>query len=460
MSKFKIGDRVKEIGLYKGYGYGTVIADEPTMGVRFDKENIQLHSCDGKCEAGHGWWCNDEYVQLISQYQVGDKVKIRSDLVDEKYYGFSMFNPAMRKYVGRVGTIDMVDTERDVFMLDIGGSWSWTAEMVEPVIEIEKVEEVEEKKIGEERRKMSVLEEEIVEKVMPYFKKKIQKEFKDITKGITTVAIKINEEEVKEKTVQAHKQFTNLLTLVSNKIPAMLTGPAGSGKTGTCEKVADVLGLDYYFSNAITQEYKLTGFIDANGTYKETQFYKAFKNGGLFVLDEIDASVPEALVILNTAIANGYFDFPNGKIEAHKDFRVVACANTYGLGADDIYVGRYQLDGASLDRFAVVEFQYDTNLENSLVEDQDWASFVQTLRERIKEKKLRHIISMRATIYGDTLIKAEMPIEDIFKQIIFKNLKVDDIKTLGNLSGSKNKYIKLYNTYIANDCRMPEELPF
>ena len=57
------------------------------------------------------------------------------------------------------------------------------------------------------------------------------------------------------------------------------------------------------------------------------------RNGGLFFLDEMDASIPEVLVLLNAAIANGYFEFPNGKITAHEDFRVVAAGNTVGSGA-------------------------------------------------------------------------------------------------------------------------------
>jgi MoxR-like ATPase len=291
------------------------------------------------------------------------------------------------------------------------------------------------------------LEDTIIDKVIPLFKKRVQKDYKDIFQDITTVVIKLDDKEIKRTSMQAHEQFKNVLTLVANNIPAMLTGGAGSGKTSTCEKIAEVLGLDFYFSNAITQEYKLTGFIDANGKYQETQFYKAFKNGGLFVLDEIDASVPEALVILNTAIANGYFDFPVGKIQAHKDFRIVACANTYGLGGNDIYVGRYQLDGASLDRFALVEFNYDNILENSLVEDKEWAEFIQLLRSRIKEKRVKHILSMRATVYGDKLLKTDTPLFDIMFQVVFKNLKIDDIKTIGKLN-SKNKYATFFDKEI------------
>jgi len=129
-----------------------------------------------------------------------------------------------------------------------------------------------------------------------------------------------------------HEKFETVLKIVSQDIPVFLTGPAGSGKNVICKQVSEALGLEFYFSNAVTQEYKITGFIDANGNYQETQFFKAFTNGGLFMLDEIDASTPEVLVILNAAIANRYFDFPTGRVTAHEDFRVVAAGNTFGTG--------------------------------------------------------------------------------------------------------------------------------
>lgn len=121
-----------------------------------------------------------------------------------------------------------------------------------------------------------------------------------------------------------HNKFETILKLVLANIPVFLTGPAGCGKNVICQQVAEALNTEFYFTNAVTQEYKLTGFIDANGHYHETQFFKAFTQGGVFMLDEMDASVPEVLIILNAAIANGYFDFPNGKFQAHKDFHLVA----------------------------------------------------------------------------------------------------------------------------------------
>lgn len=309
------------------------------------------------------------------------------------------------------------------------------------------------------------LTEQIVKNILPIIKEKTINEciteVENLTKNITQVVIKQDDLITKETTQLTHNKFKDVLALVSNNIPVMLTGGAGSGKSSCCENVAKALGLDFYFSNAVTQEYKLTGFIDANGVYHETQFYKAFKNGGLFVLDEIDASVPEALVILNTAIANGYFDFPNEKVVANKDFRIVACANTYGLGSDDIYVGRNQLDGASLDRFAIIKFNYDEELENNLSEDKDWVKFVEEFRNQIIKKKIKHIVSMRAIIYGDKMIKAEQDIDKIFQQILFKNMELEDIKSIGKIKLEGNKYAKQFNKIIDNKEDIPEEdIPF
>ena len=297
------------------------------------------------------------------------------------------------------------------------------------------------------------LTKQIIDRIYPTIKENALKEcsviVKDLTKNITQVVIEQDKKIINTITQVTHNKFKDLLLLINNNIPAMLTGGAGSGKSSTCEKVAEALGLDFYFSNAITQEYKLTGFIDANGVYQETQFYKAFKDGGLFVLDEIDASVPEALVILNTAIANGYFDFPNGKVQANENFRIVACANTYGLGGDDIYVGRNQLDAASLDRFAILKFDYDPELEKSLANDKEWVKFIQAFRNQIIKRKMKHIVSMRAIIYGDKLLKYENNIEKILNEIVFKNLEIEDIKSIGKIKeDTENKFIKVYNQIV------------
>ena len=228
-----------------------------------------------------------------------------------------------------------------------------------------------------------------------------------------------------------HEQFDTVLQLVGNDIPVFLTGPAGSGKNVICKQVAKALGLKFYFSNAVTQEYKLTGFTDANGRYQPTQFFKAFTEGGIFMLDEIDASIPEVLVILNAAIANKYFDFPApiGYREAHPDFRVIAAGNTSGHGADYEYVGRYRLDGASIDRFALVEVGYSSVIEDTLAQDIDLADFCREFRGVSKKSGVNIIVSYRAIEHLAKIMKV-MKLEDALKICLVKDMEKDDLNII------------------------------
>ena len=73
-----------------------------------------------------------------------------------------------------------------------------------------------------------------------------------------------------------HEKFEMIKTCIENNIPVYLAGPAGSGKNHTLEQIAKEMGLDFYFTNSVQQEYKLTGFIDAGGIFHETEVYKAF----------------------------------------------------------------------------------------------------------------------------------------------------------------------------------------
>jgi MoxR-like ATPase len=244
-----------------------------------------------------------------------------------------------------------------------------------------------------------------------------------------------------------HEKFDTVLQLVGADIPVFLTGAAGTGKNVICKQVAEALGLEFYFSNAVTQEYKLTGFIDANGTFHETQFFKAFTEGGLFMLDEIDASIPEVLIILNAAIANRYFDFPTGRFDAHENFRLIAAGNTFGTGADLEYTGRFQLDAASLDRFGIVEINYSEAIENALAAgDKELTEFIRAFRNATQAAGIKHLATYRAI---ERIKKIDTVLDDTaeaLKICLTKGLGSDDINIIAsNVSdriSSSNKYLK------------------
>jgi cobaltochelatase CobS len=199
-----------------------------------------------------------------------------------------------------------------------------------------------------------------------------------------------------------HKQMTELLQCLAARIPTMLIGPAGSGKTTAAEQAAEALGLEFYIQGATTGTHELLGFIDAHGRYQTTPFRAAFENGGVICLDEIDAGDAGAILVMNAALANGHMAFPDSPkpVKRHPDFYIVACANTFGHGADRQYVGRNQLDAATLDRFARLHWRYDEKLERAIAGNDKWCDRVQKLRAAAEAEKVRIVISPRASIFG------------------------------------------------------------
>ncbi|MER9586496.1 AAA family ATPase [Mesorhizobium sp. M0276] len=263
------------------------------------------------------------------------------------------------------------------------------------------------------------IQEEINDKISQLVDKEIAEKFPHVVKyerkdGTVTPIIK------------AHKIFRQVRTVCQTKgANALLVGPAGSGKTQIAMDVARTLGVPFYYNGPIQSEYKLLGFRDAAGNYTPTPFYNAYTKGGVYLFDELDASSPQALVALNTAIANGYCDFPSSgePVPASPDFICIAAANTYGRGANHSYVGRNQLDAATLDRFVVIYVDYDEDMERRLAGNNDWVDKVQRWRARTEELSIRHVISMRASIMGAKLLRHKsMTEDDVEEMVVWRGL--------------------------------------
>jgi MoxR-like ATPase len=219
-----------------------------------------------------------------------------------------------------------------------------------------------------------------------------------------------------------HFQLPTLIKVLSTGLNVYLVGPAGAGKTHAAIQCAKALDVPFHFTGAVASEFKLTGFIDAQGRIVSTEFRKAFENGGLFLFDEIDASYPQAVLAFNAALANDYMDFPDKRVQRHEKFFCIAAANTYGQGADRQYVGRNQLDAASLDRFVFVDWKYDENLETALAGNEDWSKYVQKIRRFIEETKIRHVVSPRASMFGAKLLAVGLAKEEVEATILWKGM--------------------------------------
>lgn len=216
-----------------------------------------------------------------------------------------------------------------------------------------------------------------------------------------------DEPEVHEETF--HKKFEDLLTLAKVRENIFMYGPTGSGKTFIAKQLARVLNLPFYFMSCTRgmSEGKLTGRrlpgSSKSGAweYIPSEFVKAYEQGGVYLLDEIDAADDNVMLIVNTALANDQFAVPdrigNEYVERHPDFVCIAAANTVGTGSDRQYSGRSKLDTAFLDRFGIgkLHIDYDPHIEAVLCPDGALREHYLRYRKAVMENRLERAVSTR-----------------------------------------------------------------
>lgn len=252
-----------------------------------------------------------------------------------------------------------------------------------------------------------------------------------------------------------HAYFEALLRIVKARRNSWLCGPAGSGKTTSAHEVATLLGLRFFAKSVGPQvtESSLIGYTDANGKTVRTQLREAFEFGGVFLLDEVDAASPAVLVVINALLANSVASFPDAVVEKHADFVLIAGANTIGLGADRQYVGRQQIDAATLDRFVLLDWPYDPRIEAAAAgvdvsavsrsacpspfrfegesgaeaRCYEYVQKVVAIRNAVATfgKAVRVIVSPRASINGTALIRQGFSINDALNLCVWKGLDTD-----------------------------------
>lgn len=236
--------------------------------------------------------------------------------------------------------------------------------------------------------------------------------------------------------------FEEMLTYLSEGVPVYMWGAAGCGKSHTARQLADALGLPFYESMQVMFAHDVKGYGDAGGNYQSTPFFKAFTEGGVFFLDEVDASAPEALVVLNTAIANRRFDFPIvGNVTAHPNFRVIAAGNTAMTGADVEYVARSVQDAATENRFSFFEMHYDRRVELPVCAhgDEVLMDFITDLRQAIRAANIIKCVSYRQTTLLANQALLKFGRVNALRRNVFKGMEADEIRIIyGYLNDTQN----------------------
>ena len=219
-----------------------------------------------------------------------------------------------------------------------------------------------------------------------------------------------------------------------------LYGPTGCGKSHICEQVAEALNLPFAFVSCTAgmSEGVLTGRLLPTGDsgkfeYVISEFVNVYENGGVFLLDEIDAADPNVLLIVNSALANGHMAVPNRPenpyAKRHPDFICVAAANTVGTGADRMYSGRNKLDDATMDRFRIGKtlMNYDSEVESQLCPNDRLRNRLIAYREGINANRLERAMSTRFMKDAHDMVEAGWDQKDV-DESFFEGWRSDEVE--------------------------------
>jgi hypothetical protein len=217
-----------------------------------------------------------------------------------------------------------------------------------------------------------------------------------------------------------------------------IVGAPGAGKTHMLMQMGKALGVRHFpFPMGPTAtEGKILGYNNiANGQFVKGWLYDAYKEGGLVGLDEIDLADGSVLAA-NNSIENSEFTFGNGElVKRHKDFYLVAFANTIGTGATGGFV-RNRLDAATLNRFSIIRLEYDEELEKRIYGNKKWAEYVQRVRKHVAGTMAGSLhITPRATRKGAAYLAAGIAPEVVSDMTLFgmcsKEQKATILQTIG-----------------------------
>jgi MoxR-like ATPase len=246
--------------------------------------------------------------------------------------------------------------------------------------------------------------------------------------------IKVALNGAKPKAIQdrVHPQFEKVLQLGGAGVNVLLVGPAGCGKSHLCEQVATALELPFgaISGSAGASEAQLTGRLLPTGEggrfeYVSSPFVDLYENGGTFLFDELDAFDPNMLLVVNSALANGHIHIEarkaSGKdawVKRHEKSVLLGAANTYGTsGGGTLYVGRSQLDAATLDRWYVVEMTYDRELEEE-ISDPRLLHWAWALRQKVQDAGLRRVVSTRLLQKGTRALGAGLTLKEVKEDLL------------------------------------------
>jgi len=232
-----------------------------------------------------------------------------------------------------------------------------------------------------------------------------------------------------------------LENLYNKRLNTMVVGETGTGKTHAVRNLCFMKKLPYKrisLNGATTPEELIGQLIPSNNgdlVWVDGWVTRMVRYGGVLVLDEINACPPEILFVLQS-LTDGERTLTltqnDGEIiKAHKDLWIVCTMNP-----SDVYIGTKSLNQSFRDRFEVIEWDYDENVERKLGISEHILKVANQLRKMYKEGEFQSAVSTRALLQFEKNVQniGKIPAREIFFNKFSNNEDRSIVKEVFELS--------------------------
>ena len=169
-----------------------------------------------------------------------------------------------------------------------------------------------------------------------------------------------------------NKSYKDLVKAYENSDkPIMLIGPYHCGKRTSVQSLCLDEVRNFYEIDNIKDETQLYGFFGSDGEYQKTALFMAYVNGEVLYIDTGRSALKFIDELLNIQSSTS-LKFPCGEFAKAKGFRVIVSVDKES----------YTEKSKSLrEKFEVVMFNYDENVEKNICKDKELYDFLNGVRK-------------------------------------------------------------------------------
>ncbi len=223
----------------------------------------------------------------------------------------------------------------------------------------------------------------------------------------------------------------------AEKLPVLIKGPTGCGKTRFVEHMAERLGVPLYTvacHDDLTASDLVGRFlIKGEGTYwQDGPLTRAVREGGICYLDEVVEARKDTTVVLHPLADDRRvlpLDKTGEQVKAADNFMLVV---SYNPGYQSLVKG---MKPSTRQRFVAMRFDYpEERVEVDIVSRESGLAAEQAARivqlgraiRNLKDHDLEEVASTRLLIYAAKLVKNGMPILEACRAALAEPLTDDD----------------------------------